>query len=319
MTVAATTAPETEERVAAMRRFSRFYTRRIGVLQDRFLDSPFSLAEARVLYELTQRDRPTATEICASLDLDPGYLSRILRGFAERGLVTKTPSPEDRRQSRLALTAKGRKAYAPLERRSHDDVAAMLGVLPDGDQERVLACMGTIERLMIGGPQRQARAAQPAYVLRPPRTGEMGWVVARHAALYAQEYGWGVRFEGLCAEIVAQMIASHDPARDRHWIAEMDGEPVGSVFCVKASDEVAKLRLLLVEPKARGHGIGTRLVDECITFARAAGYKRMTLWTHSVLGTARRIYQAAGFELIAQKKHADWDVPVVGETWEREL
>jgi len=318
MPAIATAARESEDRVAAMRRFSRFYTRRLGVLQDRFLDSPFSLAEARVLYELAQRDRPTATEVCASLDLDPGYLSRILRGFAERGLVTKTPAPEDRRQSRLALTAKGRKAFAPLERRSHDDVAAMLGALADADQDRVLAAMGTIERL-IGEPTREAKAEQPAYVLRPPHTGEMGWVVARHAALYAQEHSWGLRFEGLCAEIVAQMIASHDPARDRHWIAEMDGEPVGSVFCVKETDEVAKLRLLLVEPKARGHGIGSRLVNECIAFARAAGYRKMTLWTHSVLVAARRIYQAAGFALVAQWEHADWGVPVVGETWEREL
>ena len=318
MPATARTSRETEHRVAAMRRFSRFYTRRLGVLQDRFLDSPFSLAEARVLYELTQRDRPTATELCTCLDLDPGYLSRILRGFAERALVTKAASPDDRRQSRLALTAKGRKAYAPLERRSHDDVAAMLGVLPDADQERVVAAMGTIERL-IGEPKYPPDADRPAYVLRPPRAGDMGWVVARHAAIYAQEYGWGVRFEGLCAEIVAQMIASYDPARDRHWIAEMDGEPVGSVFCVKASDGVAKLRLLLVEPKARGLGIGSRLVDECITFARAAGYKRMTLWTHSVLGAARRIYQAAGFRRVAQKKHADWGVPVAGETWERAL
>jgi DNA-binding MarR family transcriptional regulator/GNAT superfamily N-acetyltransferase len=318
MNIAVRTAPETERRVAAMRRFSRFYTRRIGVLQDRFLQSPFSLAEARVLYELTQRERPTATELAACLDLDAGYLSRILRGFAERGLVTKTPSPEDRRQSRLALTPKGRKAYAPLERRSHDDVAAMLGALPEADQERVLAAMGTIERL-IGEPRREPTAEQRSYVLRAPLTGEMGWVVARHAALYAQEYGWGARFEGLCAEIVAEMIATYDPSRDRHWIAEMDGEPVGSVFCVKASDEVAKIRLLLVEPKARGHGIGARLVDECITFARAAGYKKMTLWTHSVLVAARRIYQAAGFELMAQWEHADWGVPVVGETWDREL
>ena len=318
MPAVATASRETESRVAAMRRFSRFYTRRLGVLDDRFLGSPFSLAEARVLYELAQRDRPTATEIGASLDLDAGYLSRILRGFVERGLVTRTPAPEDRRQSRLALTAKGRKAYAPLERRSHDDVAAMLGALADTDQERVLACMGTIERL-IGEPQGAPDTKPRSHVLREPRTGDMGWVVARHAAIYAQEYGWGVRFEGLCAEIVAQMIASHDPERDRHWIAEMDGEPVGSVFCVKASDEVAKLRLLLVEPKARGHGIGSRLVDECITFARAAGYRKMTLWTHSVLTPARRIYQAAGFRLVETTKHADWDVPVVGETWEREL
>jgi len=318
MPAIATTRRETEGRVASMRRFSRFYTRRLGVLQDRFLGSPFSLAEARVLYELTQRDRPTATELCACLDLDPGYLSRILRGFAERGLVTKTPAPEDRRRSRLALTAKGRKAYAPLERRSHDDVAAMLDALPDADQERVVAAMGMIERL-IGKPQRETSAAQPAYTLRAPRTGEMGWLVARHAAFYAQEYGWGARFEGLCAEIVAEMIAAYDPAHDCHWIAEMDGEPVGSVFCVKAADEVAKIRLLLVEPRARGHGIGTRLVDECVAFARAAGYRRMTLWTHSVLVAARKIYQAAGFKLVAQKEHADWGVPVVGETWEREL
>jgi DNA-binding MarR family transcriptional regulator/GNAT superfamily N-acetyltransferase len=318
MTAIAPNTRDVERRVAAMRRFSRFYTRRIGVLQDRFLQSPFSLAEARVLYELTQHDRPTATELCACLDLDPGYLSRILRGFGERGLVTKTPSPEDRRQSRLALTAKGRKAFAPLERRSHDDVAAMLGALPDADQERVVAAMGAIERL-IGEPKLKPDGEPPRYMLRPPRAGDMGWVVARHAAIYAQEYDWGARFEGLCAEIVAQMIASHDPERDRHWIAEMDGEPVGSVFVVRASDDTAKLRLLLVEPKARGHGIGSRLVNECIRFARDAGYTKMTLWTHSVLTAARRIYQAAGFRLVAQNEHADWGVPVVSETWELEL
>jgi DNA-binding MarR family transcriptional regulator/predicted GNAT family acetyltransferase len=319
MRAIATASRQTEDRVAAMRRFSRFYTRRLGVLADRFLDSPFSLAEARVLYELTQRDRPTATEVCASLDLDPGYLSRILRGFAERGLVTKTPAPEDRRQSRLALTPKGRKAFAPLERRSHDDVATMLGALADADQERVVAAMGTIERL-IGEPPRASDEGQPRYVLRSPRAGDMGWVVARHAALYAQEYGWtSPRFEGLCAGIVAEMISTFDPARDRHWIAEMDGEPVGSVFCVKAADEVAKIRLLLVEPRARGHGIGKRLVDECVAFARAAGYRRMTLWTHSVLVAARQIYEGAGFELVKQWEHADFGVPVVGETWGMEL
>src|SRR5689334_18770290 len=218
MNIAVRTAPETERRVAAMRRFSRFYTRRIGVLQDRFLDSPFSLAEARVLYELTQRDRPTATDICAALDLDAGYLSRILRGFAERGLVTKTPAPEDRRQSRLALTAKGRKTFAPLERRSHDDVAAMLGALPDTDQERLLAAMDTIERL-IGAPHGEPGNAQAAYTLRHPRAGDLGWVVKRHGEVYAQEYGWGAAFEGLCADIVAQFVKSHDPKRERCWIA----------------------------------------------------------------------------------------------------
>jgi len=305
---------QTERRVAAMRRFSRFYTRRIGVLQARFLDSPFSLAEARVLYELTQRDRPTATELIACLDLDAGYLSRILRGFAERGLVARTLSPEDRRQSRLALTAKGRKAFAPLERRSHDDVAAMLGALPDPDQERVVAAMGTIERL-IGAPQ----AAQRAYTLRSPRAGELGWVVARHGELYAQEYGWGAAFEGLCAEIVAHYVKHHDPARERCWIAEVDGEPVGCVFLEQGTREIAKLRLLLVDPKARGLGLGTRLVDECIAFARACGYRKISLWTRSVLLDARRIYRRAGFKRVATKPHAEFGMRFFEETWERVL
>jgi len=306
-----------EPRIAAVRRFSRFYTRRLGLLHDGFLDSPFSLAEARVLYELSRREATTASAVAAELDLDPGYLSRILRSFAECGLVSRTRSSEDRRQSRLALTAKGRRAFAPLERRSHDDVAAMLDGLSGPEQERVVGAMGAIERLI--GAREQIAHDHRGYVLRPPRTGEMGWVVARHAVLYGQEYGWGARFEGLCAEIVAEMIARHDPARDRFFIADMDGEPVGSVFVVKETDDVARLRLLLVEPKARGLGIGKRLVDECIAFARGAGYASMTLWTHSILTAARRIYQDAGFTKVAEKPHADWGVAVVGETWEREL
>lgn len=308
---------DVEPRIAAVRRFSRFYTRRLGLLHDGFLDSPFSLAEARVLYELSRREATTASTLAAELGLDPGYLSRILRGFAERGLVSRTRSREDRRQSRLALTAKGRRAFAPLERRSQDDVAAMLTGLSGPEQERVVGAMGAIERLI--GPHEAVEREHPAYVLRPPRTGEMGWVVARHAVLYGQEYGWGARFEGLCAEIVADMIARHDPARDRFFIADMDGEPVGSVFVVKETDEVARLRLLLVEPKARGLGIGTRLVEECIAFARGAGYAHMTLWTHSILTAARRVYQKAGFSKVGEKPHADWGVAVVGETWEREL
>ncbi len=318
MPAVARASRETEQRVAAMRRFSRFYTRRIGLLQDRFLDSPFSLAEARVLHELTGRDRPTATDIGAALDLDPGYLSRILRGFADRGLITKTPAPEDRRQSRLALTAKGRKAFAPLERRSHDDVAAMLGALADADQERVLACMGTIERL-IGGPQGEPVGARHGYALREPRAGDLGWVVKRHGELYAQEYGWGAAFEGLCAGIVAHFVEHHDPARERCWIADRDGGPVGSVFLERGSDEIAKLRLLLVDPKARGLGIGTRLVDECIGFAGACGYRKISLWTRSVLLDARRIYQRAGFRRVAAKPHAEFGMTFSEETWEREL
>jgi DNA-binding MarR family transcriptional regulator/GNAT superfamily N-acetyltransferase len=306
-----------EARVAAVRRFSRFYTRRLGILQDPFLQTSFSLTEARVLYELAHRDRPTATEIAEALGLDRGYLSRILRGFMQRDLVYKTSSREDGRQNLLSLTSRGRMSFAAIDKRSQDDVASILAKIPAGEQDRVVSAMGAIERLLDAA--RDPEQKQPAYVLRPPATGEMGWVVARHAALYAQEYGWGVRFEGLCAEIVAQMIANHDPARDRHWIADIDGEPVGSVFIVNETAEAARLRLLLVEPKARGLGIGSRLVEECIRFARDAGYRKMTLWTHSVLVAARRIYQAAGFELVAQKKHADWGVPVVGETWEREL
>ncbi len=313
MAAAAKSLPAMEERVAAVRRFARFYTRRIGVLQDHFLQSPFSLAEARVLYELAHRDKPTATELAAGLDLDPGYLSRILRGFEERGFVAKTRSPDDRRQSRLAITAKGRMAFAPLERRSQDDVAAMLGALPSAEQDRVVAAMGAIERL-IGG-----RDKARSYVLRPPAPGDLGWVVARHGALYAQEYGWGTSFEGLCAEIVARYVKTHDPARARCWIADIDGEPVGCVFLEKGSDEVAKLRLLLVDPKARGLGIGTRLVDECIRFARAAGYRKISLWTRSVLVDARRIYQGAGFKRTASKPHAEYGMKFFEETWELKL
>ena len=314
------TSSDIEHRVAAVRRFSRFYTRRLGILQDPFLQTPYSLTEARVLYELAHRDKPTATEIADALGLDRGYLSRILRGFIERDLVYKTSSRDDGRQTLLSLTTRGRVAFASIDKRSQDDVAAILKAMPRPDQDRVVAAMGAIERLIDGAEGApDERAAPPAYVLRPPRTGELGWVVERHAVLYAQEYGWGAKFEGLCAEIVAQMIAAYDPARDRFIIADIDGAPVGSAFVVKDSDAVARLRLLLVEPTARGLGIGKRLVDECIGFARDAGYREMTLWTHSVLVAARRIYQAAGFRLVAQNEHADWGVPVVGETWEREL
>lgn len=218
-----------DTRVAAVRRFSRFYSRRLGMLQDAFLQTSFSLAEARVLYELAQRDKPTATEVADALGIDRGYLSRILRDFSERDLVRKTSSRADGRQTLLSLTARGRQAFAAINQRSQDDVGAMLAAMSAPDQARVVAAMGAIEQL-IGGTKDTARAS---YVLRPPRTGEMGWVVARHAVLYGQEYGWGAKFEGLCAEIVAQMIARYDPARDRHMIADLDGEPVGSAFVVK--------------------------------------------------------------------------------------
>src|ERR1700681_1677836 len=242
----ASASPVTDQRVAAVRRFSRFYTRRIGLLQDGMLASPFSLAEARVLYELAQRRTTTASALAGELGLDPGYLSRMLRGFSERGLIARSAAPDDRRHTLLSLTARGRKAYAPLEKGSNEVVAGMLDALPAADQDRVVAAMGAVERL-IGEHGAERRA--PGYTLRPPAPGDLGWVVARHGVLYAQERGWGMRFEGLVAEIVAQFAATCDPARERCWIADIDGEPVGCVFVVKASDEVAKLRLLLVEPK----------------------------------------------------------------------
>src|ERR1700722_6522657 len=304
-----------DDRVAAVRRFSRFYSRRLGMLQDAFLQTSFSLAEARVLYELAHRDKPTATAVAAALGIDRGYLSRILRGFGERDLVAKTSSRADGRQSLLSVTAAGRRSFAAINARSQQDVAAMLEKISRPDQDRVVAAMGAIERL-IG--EEEARM-QTSCVVRPPRTGEMGWVVARHAVLYGQEYGWDAKFEGLCAEIVAQMISKYEPVRERHMIADIDGEPVGSAFVVRDSDEAARLRLLLVEPKARGRGIGKRLVDECIVFAQQAGYARMTLWTHSCLAAAREIYRKAGFAKIAEERHAEWGVEVVGETWERGL
>jgi DNA-binding MarR family transcriptional regulator/N-acetylglutamate synthase-like GNAT family acetyltransferase len=314
----AATAPllhDRDRRIAAVRRFSRFYTRQIGLLQDGMLASPFSLAEARVLYELAQRQTTTAGALAGELGLDPGYLSRMLRGFSDRGLIARTAAPDDRRHTILSLTARGRKAYAPLEKGSNAVVAGMLDALPVADQDRVVAAMGAVERLI--GERGAGRA--PGYTLRRPTPGDLGWVVARHGALYAQERGWGTRFEGLVAEIVAQFAATCDPARERCWIADIDGEPVGCVFVVKASDDVAKLRLLLVEPRARGLGIGVRLVDECIRFGRAAGYGKMTLWTQSILVEARRVYEGAGFGRVATQPHAEFGHALIGETWERAL
>jgi len=301
-------------RVAGVRAFNRFYTRRIGVLQEGLLRSPFSLAEARVLYELAQRARPTASELGQALGLDAGYLSRILAGFASRGLVGRRPSPSDGRRSLLRLTAKGRRAFASLDRRSQGETAALLAPLAADEQGRLVGALQTVERLLGGAP-----AADGPYVLRPLRPGDIGWIVHRHAVLYAREYGWDERFEALVAGIAARFIARHDPARERFWIAERDGEIVGSVLLVRQSRTVAKLRLLLVEPAARGHGIGARLVDECIRFARQAGYEKMTLWTHSVLIAARHIYQSAGFQLMQTWTHEEFGKELVGENWELTL
>jgi DNA-binding MarR family transcriptional regulator/N-acetylglutamate synthase-like GNAT family acetyltransferase len=307
-----------EDRVATVRRFNRFYTRQIGVLRKTFLDSPYSLGEARVLYEIASNGGPTAGEIARNLDLDPAYLSRLLRNFEKRGLIQRRTSPKDGRQSHLTLSACGRKSFMPLDARSQRDTAAMLAELAPAEQARLIAAMCTIEKLLSGRSAAEP-APQRSYVLRPPRPGDFGWIVKRHAELYAQEYRWVEPFEGLCAQIVADFVNKHDSSRERCWIAEMDGENVGTVMLVNDAAAVARLRLLLVEPKARGLGIGARLTDEAIRFARAACYQKITLWTHSVLTAARQIYQKAGFKLMRNEAHQSWGQPVVGEHWDLEL
>jgi DNA-binding MarR family transcriptional regulator/GNAT superfamily N-acetyltransferase len=305
---------ELELRVGAVRRFNRFYTRRIGVLQERAYRSPFSLAAVRVLYELAHRTTATASELVRELGLDPGYLSRILRGFERRGLVARKRSAADARERHLTLTARGRKAFAPLETRSHDEVAALLRTLTPADQARFVDALGTLERL-LGAPT----DLQKSYVLRPPQPGDLGWVVYRHGVLYAQEYGYDEQFEALVAEIVAHFVHRSDAKRERCWIAEQEGEIVGSVFLVRQSRRVAKLRLLFVEPKVRGLGIGRRLVNECVRFARQAGYRKITLWTQSELRAARRLYQTGGFSLVKKERHYSFGHDLVAETWELAL
>jgi len=302
-----------EAGIEAVRRFNRFYTQKIGVLQEGLLQSEFSLTESRVLYELAHRDAVTATELTKELGLDPGYLSRILRGFSEKGLVDRIPSAVDGRQSLISITSAGRKAFGPLDAGSRREIGAMLAALPVGRQERLVEAMATIENLL-----RDDRESA-AYSLRPHQPGDMGWVVRAHGLLYAAEYGWNQEFEGLVAEIVAEFIRNFDGARERCWIAEIDGEIVGSVFLVRKTVETAKLRLLIVDPRARGLGIGKRLVDECLNFARQAGYREVTLWTNSVLSAARRIYQAAGFRLVEAEPHHSFGHDLVGETWVRSL
>lgn len=308
-------AGQVEARIQTVRRFNRFYTRQIGVLQEGLLKSRFSLTEARVLYELAHQGRLTAAELCKELGLDAGYASRILRGFQRQGLVEKTASDSDARQLLLRLTARGHRCFEPLEARSNAEVASMLNRLSGDAQTKLLQAMETIEQV-LSPPSPQA----PSYILRPHQPGDMGWVVQRHGALYWQEYGYDERFEALVAEIVAHFIQHFDPRRERCWIAERDGVLLGSVFLVQASKTVAKLRLLLVEPSARGMGLGRRLVDECVAFATAVGYKKIILWTQSELGAARHIYEAAGFRLTGRKPHQSWGrKDLIAETWELKL
>ncbi|MGE5550626.1 MAG: GNAT family N-acetyltransferase [Bacteroidota bacterium] len=299
---------------AAVRRFNRFYTKQIGLLTEKLLESPFSLTEARVIYELAQHEETTAAELGRELALDPGYLSRILGDFIKRGLIAKQPSATDRRRSLLALTAKGQAAFAGLNAASHREIETMLRALPAHKQSQLIQAMGAIETILGGRPENGV-----PYLLRPPRPGDLGWIVQRHGALYAREYGWDEKFEALVAGIVAEYVQNHDPKRERCWIAERDGENVGSVMLVKKTETMAKLRLLLVEPQARGLGIGARLVDECVRFARQAGYTGITLWTNSILLAARRIYEKAGFRLVKSEPSREYGQDLVWETWEKEL
>jgi DNA-binding MarR family transcriptional regulator/GNAT superfamily N-acetyltransferase len=302
------------DRIAAVRHFNRFYTQRIGVLQDGFAESPFSLTQARVLYEIRQRDGATASDIARGLGLDAGYLSRMLRRFHKLGLIGKRTSATDARQSFLSLTARGRVAFAPLEARTKRQVGAMLRRLTATQQRDLVSALRTAETLLS-----ERAKSVPDVILRQPKPGDFGWIVARHAVLYQQEYGWIEPFEGLCAQIVADFVNKLDARRERCWIAELDGENVGSVFLAKDSDEIARLRLLLVEPSARGHGIGKRLTDECIHFARQCGYRKITLWTHSVLTAARHVYQQAGFRLTSSEPRQSWGQDVVSEHWDLQL
>jgi DNA-binding MarR family transcriptional regulator/GNAT superfamily N-acetyltransferase len=301
--------------VEAVRRFNRFYTRQIGVLEEGLLKSPYSLTEVRVLYELAHRERATASDLCEELGLDPGYLSRILQEFEKLHLLNRQPSEEDGRQSLLSLTSSGCKAFASLDAQSSDEVTRMLGNLSASQQASLVKSMTTIQSIL-----HPSDSGATPYLLRQHQPGDMGWVVHRHGVLYSQEYGYDERFEALVAEIVAHFIQNYDSKHERCWIAERDGEIVGSVFLVMKSVTVSKLRLLLVEPSARGLGIGKRLVTECIRFGRQAGYKKVMLWTQSELTAARKIYEHAGFKLARQQAHRSWSRDdLVSETWELKL
>jgi len=302
------------ERVEAVRWFTRFYTRKIGVLHEGLLDSPFSLAEGRVVYELAHHQTTTASELAAELDLDQGYLSRILKRLEKRGYVLRRPSATDGRRSAVCLTEKGSEGFALINARSRNEVGAMLDRLSEADQVRLTEALALVESLLGDQPPRRV-----PYILRPHQPGDMGWVIHRQGVVYCQEYGWDEHFEALVAEIAAKFVQNFDPDKERCWIAERDGQNVGSVFLVHQSEEVAKLRLLFVEPQARGMGLGSRLVKECLRFARLKGYTKVTLWTNDILHAARRIYEREGFRLVEEEHHHSFGHDLVGQNWELEL
>jgi DNA-binding MarR family transcriptional regulator/GNAT superfamily N-acetyltransferase len=307
------------EPVDVVRRFNRFYTAAIGTLDEGLLKSALTLAEARLLFEIATSGYQTASEIAEGLKLDVGYVSRILGRFEERKLIRRKTSAADARQSIISLTAEGRKQFAILNQRSDDQVAAMLGALSPEKQKKLIFAMTSIESIL--GKQKDGDGAARPFMLRTHQPGDMGWVVSRHGALYAQEYGWDERFEALVARITADFIDGYDPKTERCWIAERDGESLGSVFLIKdkEQEDTAKLRLLLVEQSARGLGVGRALVRQCTVFARQVGYSRIVLWTNSVLTSARRIYEQEGYSLIREEKHTSFGKKLTGQYWKLEL
>ncbi|MCF8531511.1 MAG: helix-turn-helix domain-containing GNAT family N-acetyltransferase [Reyranella sp.] len=301
-------------RIEAVRRFSRFYTRRIGVLEETLLHSPFTLPEGRLVYEIANRDRPTAQELCRDLALDPGYVSRMLQGLQRRGCVARRQSVKDRRETELTLTAKGQRLWGAMNERSRQDIANLLADLPSARQEKLVAAFGTIEKLLHEPPEKRA-----PFTLRPHQPGDMGWIIRRQTQLYATEFGWDGSFEAMLADIAGKFIAKFDPSRENCWIAERNGEIAGSVFLVKAGKTTGQLRMLYVEPSARGLGIGQVLVQACIDDARAKGYRKLILWTNDILVSARKIYIAAGFHLVKQERHNSFGKKLVGQYWSLDL
>jgi DNA-binding MarR family transcriptional regulator/GNAT superfamily N-acetyltransferase len=303
----------TAGRVAQVRAFNRFYTGVIGVLNDRHLHTRWNLSEARVIFELATRGGADGRTLRRDLGLDSGYLSRMLSGFEARGLIRRERSQQDRRRQLVTLTPAGRKEFTRLNRRAANDIERLLAAHSDKDQRRVLHAMETIRDVL------EQREAQPQILLRPPNVGEYGWVIERHGAIYSAEYGWDRSFEALVTTIVADYLRDHDSTREAAWIAEMSGEPVGCIFCLRRDDVTAQLRLLLVEPRARGVGAGSALIDQCVMFARDAGYRELVLWTNDVLVDARRLYERAGFQLIDEEPHHSFGANLVGQNWSLDL
>jgi DNA-binding MarR family transcriptional regulator/N-acetylglutamate synthase-like GNAT family acetyltransferase len=307
-------APVNDE-VSAIRAFNRFWTQQIGLLQAGLVDTPYSLTEARLLFELAQRESTDLADLRGALRLDAGYLTRIVGRLKDAGLITAERSPDDGRRQVIRLTGQGRAEFGTLDARSSEATASMLEGIATADRRRLVAAMATIEDTLAPRPAEPPRG----YLLREPGPGDLGWMVGRNGAVYAAEYGWDQSYEALVARIVADFAQHHDPARQRAWIAEVDGEPVGCVLCVRRDEDTAQLRILLVDPAARGLGIGARLVEECIRFARTAGYRSLVLWTNDVLVSARRLYEAAGFELVDEEAHHSFGHDLVGQMWRLDL